>query len=88
MPRLPASPPIPQFIRRQYLQARLLMKATSKLAPAWAFPIPTSPRLQATPVVVDGVMYMYMTGRNEVYAVDATTGHQIWVYRRTHTREF
>jgi alcohol dehydrogenase (cytochrome c) len=55
-----------------------------KLTKAWTFPIPTSPRLQATPIVVDGVMYM--TGWNEVYAVDGTTGHQIWSYRRPHTQ--
>ena len=49
-----------------------------KLAPAWIFPIPTSTRLEVTPVVVDGVMYA--TGWNELYALDATTGRQLWKY--------
>jgi len=46
------------------------------LAPAWIFPVPGAPRLEVTPVVVDGVMYI--TGANEAYALDATTGRQIW----------
>ena len=50
----------------------------AKLAPAWVFPIPTSTRLEVTPVVVDGVMYA--TGWNELYALDATTGRQLWKY--------
>jgi alcohol dehydrogenase (cytochrome c) len=58
-------------------------KNVGRLAPAWAFPMPNSSRLEATPVVVDGVMYM--TGWNEVYALDATTGHQIWAYSEPHT---
>ena len=54
-----------------------------KLTPVWKFLIPTSSRLQATPTVVDGIMYM--TGWNELYALDATTGHQIWAYHEPHT---
>ena len=54
-----------------------------QLTVAWKFVIPTSPRLQATPIVADGVMYM--TGWNELYALDATTGHQIWSYHEPHT---
>ncbi len=54
-----------------------------KLSMAWKFPIPSSPRLQATPIVVDGIMYM--TGWNELYAIDATTGSPIWSYREPHT---
>jgi alcohol dehydrogenase (cytochrome c) len=55
----------------------------NRLSVAWKFPIPSSPRLQATPVVVDGVLYM--TGWNELYALDATTGSQIWSYQQPHT---
>jgi alcohol dehydrogenase (cytochrome c) len=55
-----------------------------RLAPAWIFPVPGAPRLEVTPVVVDGIMYI--TGPNEAYALDATTGRQIWSFRtpRTH----
>ena len=51
------------------------------LAPQWIFPIPSAPRpLQITPVVVDGVMYV--TSVNEVYALDARNGREIWHYSR------
>jgi len=55
-----------------------------KLSVAWKFPIPSSPRLQGTPLVEDGVMYM--TGWNELYALDATTGSEIWSYHEPHTQ--
>jgi len=48
----------------------------NRLAPKWIFPVPGAPRLEATPVVVDGVMYV--TAANEAYALDAATGRQIW----------
>ncbi len=50
-----------------------------RLAPAWVFPVPGAPRLEVTPVVVDGIMYL--TGPNEAYALDSTTGRQIWSFR-------
>ena len=50
-----------------------------RVGAAWVFPIPSNPRaLQSTPVVQDGIMYV--TGWNEIYALDATTGRQIWTY--------
>ena len=54
-----------------------------RLAPAWMFHMPNSTRLQAVPLVVDGIMYM--TGWNEIYAIDATTGRQLWTYNQPHT---
>jgi alcohol dehydrogenase (cytochrome c) len=40
-------------------------------------------RLETTPIVVDGVMYI--TGWNEAYALDATTGQQLWAFHQAHT---
>lgn len=54
----------------------------STLSLAWLFPT-VSARLETTPVVIDGVMYV--TGWNEAYALDATTGEQLWMYRQPHT---
>ena len=54
-----------------------------KLAPAWVFPVANAPRLEVTPVVVDGVMYV--TGPNEAYALDAVAGRQIWAFRTPRT---
>jgi alcohol dehydrogenase (cytochrome c) len=51
----------------------------AKLAPRWVFSIPNTGRLQVTPVVVDGIMYV--TAPNQCYALDAGTGHQIWHYQ-------
>jgi alcohol dehydrogenase (cytochrome c) len=56
----------------------------TRLAPAWIFPVPNAPRLELTPVVLDGVMYI--TGANEAYALDATTGRQIWQFRTPRTK--
>ncbi len=39
--------------------------------------------LEATPLVVDGVMYF--SGQNQAYALDAITGRQIWKYFRPPT---
>ena len=62
---------------------RLNSANVHNLALAWLFPVPGSPRLEATPVVVDGVLYV--TGWNELYALDSTTGQQIWMYRQPRT---
>jgi len=54
------------------------------LTPRWMFPIANSKRLEVTPVVVNGVMYV--TTANEVYAIDARSGRQIWHYSRPLTK--
>jgi PQQ-dependent dehydrogenase (methanol/ethanol family) len=51
------------------------------LAAAWTFPMAGDSVLEATPVVVDGVMYTTQPG--VVVALDAKTGRQIWRYART-----
>ena len=55
----------------------------SKLTPAWVSKMPNSNNLEASPVVVDGVMYV--TGWNEIYAMDATNGEQLWTFNLPHT---
>jgi alcohol dehydrogenase (cytochrome c) len=51
------------------------------LAPAWIFQTGEySDGLLATPVVVDGVMYI-ITPRLQVFALDAATGALIWQYK-------
>ncbi len=53
------------------------------LAPQWFFPIPDVPMLEGTPVVIAGVMYV--TAVNQVYALDAVTGREIWRYAQPRT---
>ena len=55
-----------------------------RLAPAWMFAVSGTERLQATPVVVGGVMYV--TSANECYALDAGSGRRIWHFRRPRTK--
>ncbi len=47
-----------------------------QLRAAWAFPMPGDSVLEATPVVVDGVMYTTQPG--VVVALDARSGRQLW----------
>ncbi len=56
----------------------------AQLGAKWIFPIESSRRLQVTPVVVDGVMYV--TAANEVHALDARSGRQIWSYSQPLTK--
>ncbi len=54
-----------------------------RLAPQWMFTVPTNARLQMTPIVAGGIMYV--TAPNECYALDAGTGRQIWHFQRPKT---
>jgi alcohol dehydrogenase (cytochrome c) len=56
----------------------------AKMAPKWIFSLPNTSRLQVTPVVADGVMYV--TSANECYALDAGSGREIWHYQRARTK--
>jgi quinohemoprotein ethanol dehydrogenase len=61
----------------------------AQLGLVWSQELPTSRGLEATPIVVDGVIYT--TGSwSIVYAFDAVTGKQLWTYDpkvdRTRTR--
>ena len=50
-----------------------------ELGLAWHFDIPTQRGMEATPIVVDG--RMYVTGSwSIVYALDATSGEELWRY--------
>ncbi|MEX2260535.1 MAG: PQQ-dependent dehydrogenase, methanol/ethanol family [Bryobacteraceae bacterium] len=52
----------------------------AQIVPGWLFTIPGTQRLQVTPVVVDGIMYV--TAVNEAYALDARNGKMLWRFRR------
>jgi alcohol dehydrogenase (cytochrome c) len=55
----------------------------SRLAPKWVFPVPDAGRLQGTPSVAGGIMYVPNT--NTVIALDAGTGARIWAFTRPPT---
>ena len=58
--------------------------SVARLAPKWMFSLPNTARLQVTPVVVGGVMYV--TAANECWALDAGSGREIWHYQRARTK--
>jgi alcohol dehydrogenase (cytochrome c) len=53
-----------------------------QLRAAWTLQLPGSSAIEATPLVVDGVMYT-SGPPGTVVALDARTGRQIWRYQRT-----
>jgi glucose dehydrogenase len=52
----------------------------ARLQPAWSFKTGVPSTFQATPIVVDGVMYVSLPF-NHVVALEARTGTQIWRYQ-------
>jgi alcohol dehydrogenase (cytochrome c) len=56
----------------------------SRLAPKWIYTIQNTTRLEGTPIVVDGIMYV--TTMNECYALDAGNGREIWRFQRPRTQ--
>jgi glucose dehydrogenase len=57
-----------------------ITKANVKgLKEAWRFETPDAGRLQTTPLIVDGTMYV-VTPRQRVIALDAATGRQKWTF--------
>jgi alcohol dehydrogenase (cytochrome c) len=54
------------------------------LAPAWTYHTGVSATFQATPLVVDGVIYLSMPF-DHVAAIDAATGREIWRYEHKRT---
>jgi len=59
--------------------AEINQETVGRLGFAWEYKLGTRRGLEATPVVVDGVMY---TSGNwgKVYALEATTGREVWRY--------
>jgi alcohol dehydrogenase (cytochrome c) len=54
------------------------------VVPRWVFNMPNASRLEVTPVVANGVMYV--TNGNECFALDAGSGRAIWHFQRPRTR--
>jgi alcohol dehydrogenase (cytochrome c) len=52
-----------------------------KLVPVWSFQTGVPDGLEATPLFIDGVIYL-TTSWDHVFAIDARTGIELWHYRR------
>ena len=59
------------------------VRNVATLEPKWTHDMGGKRALQMTPLVVDGVMYV--TAVNEVRALDARTGRQLWQFARPQT---
>lgn len=55
-------------------------ETVARLQPAWIYQTGVLGSFQTTPLVVDGVMYVTMPG-NDMAAIDAGSGEEIWRYR-------
>jgi alcohol dehydrogenase (cytochrome c) len=55
-----------------------------RLSVQWLFTVPEAALLQATPIVVGGILYV--TTVNQCYALDAGSGRPIWHYKQPTTR--
>lgn len=66
--------------QRHSLLKQVTTANVKKLTPKWMYHVVGASRLQAVPIVVDGLMYV--TNPNEVYALDARTGREVWRYMR------
>ena len=51
----------------------------SRLGVAWTYDLSTNRGVESTPIVVDGTMYV-TSAWSVVYALDAKTGEELWVY--------
>ena len=66
---------------RRYSQlSEINVSNLGRLRAEWIFHAPTSDRLEVTPVVVNGMMFV--TSANDVFALDAQTGRMVWHYAR------
>ena len=65
---------------RYYPDKQIDKSNVGKLHPAWIFQTEVKESLQATPIVVDGVMYI-TTAFDQVYAINAKTGEEYWHYK-------
>src|SRR5262245_26171890 len=61
--------------------------SVSRLGLAWSYELKTTRGAEATPLVVDGVMYV-TSSWSIVYALDAKTGKEVWVYDPQVPRSF
>ena len=73
-----------QFSGNRYSTLRQINTANvGKMGVKWVFAVPNAARLQGTPQVYQGVMYV--TNTNTVIALDAGSGARLWEYTRPAT---
>jgi alcohol dehydrogenase (cytochrome c) len=66
--------------RRYSRLSQINVNNVRQLRAEWVFHSRTSDRMEVTPVVVNGMMFV--TSANDVFALDAQTGRTVWHYSR------
>jgi alcohol dehydrogenase (cytochrome c) len=69
--------------RRYSILNQISRANVPQLRAEWIFHAPNSNRLETTPVVVDGLMFV--TASNEATALDARTGRVVWHHSRSNS---
>src|SRR5687767_13586822 len=73
------------YSARRHSSLKQITPANAKsLVAKWVFQITGAKKLEATPIVHDGLMYI--TNTNEMYALDARNGRKVWHYRASGAR--
>jgi alcohol dehydrogenase (cytochrome c) len=70
--------------RRHSRLTQITPRNVAGLSLAWAFQTNQSAQIKSSPLLVDGVLYF--TVPDNVWAVDARSGHMIWRYNRPSTQ--
>jgi alcohol dehydrogenase (cytochrome c) len=66
--------------RRYSSLSQITRENVDRLRAQWVFHSRNSQRMEVTPVVISGVMYV--TSANDAYALDARTGRMLWSHTR------
>jgi alcohol dehydrogenase (cytochrome c) len=66
--------------RRYSALKQINLNNVAQLRLAWVFHPGNTQNLEATPIVINGMMYV--TASNDVFALDAQTGRAVWHYQR------
>ena len=64
--------------RRHSALTQITPQNVGSLSLAWAYQTGQVQQIKSSPILVDGVLYLTVT--DNVYAVDARSGHQLWHY--------
>ncbi|MHB1744587.1 MAG: acido-empty-quinoprotein group A, partial [Acidobacteriaceae bacterium] len=70
--------------RRHSRLTQITRKNVEELGLAWAFQTGQAAELKSSPLLVDGILYF--TVPENIWAVDARSGHLIWHYMNPPTR--
>src|SRR2546422_11313161 len=71
--------------RRHSALKQITVDNAGSIAPKWVYHVPKANGLRTNPIVYNGVMYV--TGVNEMRALDARTGRLIWQYKDTRAKK-